>query len=277
VRIWKNRCSVLSSNRLFYRDGIEIWDVACRHRRGRGLAGEQTGGHSLVFVRRGCFVRSVNGMERVLDPTLAYCINPGEEQRYDHPHDHGDDCTSLTLRPDLLASLWGGEAELPTEPFPVSPALDLEHRLLLSAVRRGEDINELAERAIRLTASALERADPRPVSSGRPATASSRRELADGVREILAANPDTSLPELARSLAVSAHHLSRTFNVVTGLTISRHRMRLRARTALERLADGEQNLARLAADVGFTDQSHLCRVIRQETASPPAALRRALA
>jgi AraC-like DNA-binding protein len=266
VRIWKNRCTVLSSNGLFCGDGIEISDVACRHRRGRGLAGEQTGGHSLVFVRNGCFVRSVNGVESVLDPTLAYCINPGEEQRYDHPHDRGDDCTSLTLRPDLLASMWGGEAELPTEPFPVSPALDLEHRLLLSAVRRGEDIDELAERAIRL-----------PVSSGRPATVGTRRALAEGVREILAASPDTSLPELARSLAVSAHHLSRTFHTVTGQTISRHRMRLRARTALERLADGEQNLARLAADVGFTDQSHLCRVIRQETASPPSALRRALA
>lgn len=267
---------MLSSQRLLHRDGVEISDVACRHRRGRGLPGEQAGGHSIVFIRRGCFVRSVNGVESVLDPTLAYCMNPGEEQRYDHPHDRGDDCTSLVLHPDLVASLWGGEPELPSEPFAVRPELDIEHRLLLGAVRRGADINELAERAIRLSASALEQADPRPVSSGRPTTIRARRALADEVREILAANPATSLPELARSLAISAHHLSRVFHWVTGQTISRHRMRLRARSALERLADGEQNLARLAADVGFTDQSHLCRVIQQETASSPSALRRAL-
>ena len=54
-------------------------------------------------------------------------------------------------------------------------------------------------------------------------------------------------------------------------------MRLRARAALERLAEGEQNLARLAAELGFADQSHLCRVVRSETGATPAALRAALA
>ncbi|HTB49525.1 MAG TPA: helix-turn-helix domain-containing protein, partial [Solirubrobacteraceae bacterium] len=67
------------------------------------------------------------------------------------------------------------------------------------------------------------------------------------------------------------------FRSVTGHTISRHRMRLRARSALERFAGGESDLARIAADVGFADQSHLCRVIGQETGHTPAALRQALA
>jgi AraC-like DNA-binding protein len=46
--------------------------------------------------------------------------------------------------------------------------------------------------------------------------------------------------------------------------------------ALERLAGGERDLARLAAEVGFADQSHLCRVVRSETGRTPAALRAAL-
>ena len=54
-------------------------------------------------------------------------------------------------------------------------------------------------------------------------------------------------------------------------------MRLRARRALERLAGGDRDLARLAADTGFADQSHLCRVLRAETGATPAALRAALA
>jgi AraC-like DNA-binding protein len=54
-------------------------------------------------------------------------------------------------------------------------------------------------------------------------------------------------------------------------------MRLRARGALERLAGGEQDLARLSAELGFADQSHLCRVIRQETGRQPSTLRRILA
>jgi AraC-like DNA-binding protein len=54
-------------------------------------------------------------------------------------------------------------------------------------------------------------------------------------------------------------------------------MRLRVRAAMERLAGGERDLARLAADLGFADQSHLCRVVRDETGRTPAVLRQALA
>jgi AraC-like DNA-binding protein len=54
-------------------------------------------------------------------------------------------------------------------------------------------------------------------------------------------------------------------------------MRLRARSALEQLAGGEQDLAHLSADLGFTDQSHLCRILRSETGHTPSALRQILA
>lgn len=267
---------MLSAHTFFARDGVEIADVACRHTRGRGLAQEQAGGYVVVFVRRGCFLRSIDGVETLLDPTVAYCMNPGEEQRYDHPHDHGDDCTSLSLDPNLLCSLWGGEPTLPSKPLPTSPEIYLEHRLLLSAARRGADSHELLERAIALTSRTLEQADPSRVASGEPTTAHARRALVDNAREILAANPERTLPDLARMLAISPHHLSRVFRSATGHTISRHRMRLRARIALERLAGGHENLAYLAADLGFADQSHLSRVIRQETRHTPSALRQAL-
>ncbi len=264
---------MLTASTFFRGDGVEIADVACRHRRGRGLADEQAGGHAIVFVRRGCFVRSVDGAEQLLDPTLAYCMNPGDEQRYDHPHDHGDDCTSIFLAPNVVASLWGGDHALPSKPLPTSARIDLAHRLLLSAGRHGADSHELLERAIALTAQALEQADPRRVAAGRPSTTRARIAIADGAREILATSPERSLPELARELAVSPHHLSRVFRAATGHTVSRHRMRLRARAALERLAAGEQALARMAAELGFADQSHLCRVLRQETGHAPSALR----
>ena len=97
------------------------------------------------------------------------------------------------------------------------------------------------------------------------------------MHERLAGDPDRSLLELARDLSVSPHHLSRVFRAETGHTIARHRMRLRARAALERLAGGERDLARLAADLGLSDQSHLSRVLRSETGETPALLRRELA
>jgi AraC-like DNA-binding protein len=266
---------VLQARRIFYREGVEIADVACRHGRGRGVA-EEAHGYGIGFVRRGCFVRCADGAERLLDPSTVFFVNPGDEQRYDHPHGGGDDCTALSLGPALLATIWGGDPALPSEPIHSSPQLDLEHRLLLADARRGTDPDELGERAILLAASALERSDMRRSQSGRPLTGQVRRGLVEGAREALAADPGQSLPALAGTLAISPHHLSRLFRSFTGHTISRHRMRLRARAALERLAGGERNLARLAADLGFADQAHLCRVVRAETGSTPSSLRAAL-
>jgi AraC-like DNA-binding protein len=267
---------MLSARGVLDRDGIGIWDVTCRHGAGRGVADEHAGGHAVVFVRRGCFVRSADGVESLLDPTVAYCMNPGEEQRFDHPHAHGDECTSIALAPAVAAALWGGEPWLPGGPIAVSPLVDLEHRLLLTAARRGEDPAGASERALGLAARALAAADPRRVASGRPSTKRARRALVDGAREALAERPDTSLPELARMLSVSPHHLSRIFRAATGHTIARHRMRLRGRAAVDRLAGGERELARLAAELGFADQAHLARVVRDETGTTPTALRAAL-
>jgi AraC-like DNA-binding protein len=269
--------AVLSARHIVSRDGITVADVACRHEAGRGAATERIGRHSVVFVRRGRFTRTADGVEALLDPTVAYCTSPGEEERFDHPDQHGDDCTALHFDPGLVAALWGGDAAFPSGALPTPPGLDLEHRMLLAAVRGRTDEHDVVERAIALAARALQTRDARRLASGRPATARARRALADGAREALAAEPDRSLPDLARTLAVSPHHLSRVFRAATGHTISRHRMRLRARAALERLAGGEQDLARLAADLGFVDQSHLCRVLRSETGRTPSALRHALA
>jgi AraC-like DNA-binding protein len=256
------------------RDGITLIDVACRQPRdGHDEAAERADGHGLVFVRRGCFGRTADGKRVVLDPTLAYSMNPGQEERYDHPHSEGDDCTMIRLAPDLVGLLSPDQGALPAGLLPTSPQTDLAHRTLLAATRRGEDPSQLVEHAITLVGDALDDVESRQLVSGRPATATGHRALANEVRELLAADLGISLSQLARQLAVSPHHLSRVFRAVTGNTISRHRVRLRARKALERLAGGEHDLAHLALHLGFTDQSHLCRVIRAETDSTPAALR----
>jgi AraC-like DNA-binding protein len=258
-------------------DGLSLADVACRHAQGRGAETEQAGQYAVVFVRRGCFVRNSAGGEHLLDPTLAYCMRAGDEQRYDHPHAHGDDCTAVFLSPELVASTWGGELDLPSAPVPVTSAVDIRHRRLLVAARHGSDGDGLAEAAISLVADALDNADCGQVASGRPAAAKQRAALVDGVRERLAADADWTLTELAAALAVSPHHLSRTFRAVTGETVSRHRMRIRTRMALDRLVGGEHDLAWIAAQTGFADQSHLCRVLRSETAATPSSLRAVLA
>jgi AraC-like DNA-binding protein len=266
---------MLHTRRVLSLEGLEIADIACRHQRGMGVA-EEAPRHGVGFVRRGCFVRSNQNGDALLDPSAVFFVNPGDEQRYDHPHHGGDDCTAFLLDPELLALLWGGDPMLPTEPLHIPSRLDLEHRLLLAELDRGASVDEIGERAILLIARVLEHSDPLPPQSGRPTAGSPQRALIDDARESMAADPSQSLLALARSLAVSPHHLSRLFRAVTGHTVSRYRMRLRVRVALGRLSDGEDNLARLAADLDFADHSHLCRVIREETGSTPSFLRDAL-
>jgi AraC-like DNA-binding protein len=270
---------VLRAHVLLDRDGISITDVACHHGAGPGAAVECAGAHRIVLVRRGCFVRRAAGEAVLHDPTTAYAVTPGDEERVDHPQDQGDDCTAIGLSAELAATLWSGEPLLPRTGLPIDARLDLEHRLLLAAGRRGDDPHEVVERAVTLAAGALATAAPERVAAGPDGgrTARAHRALADGVREALVEDPGRALPELARALAVSPHHLSRVFRAVTGETIAHHRLRLRTRAALERLDGGERDLARLAADTGFADQSHLHRVVRRETGQTPAALRRALA
>jgi AraC-like DNA-binding protein len=236
-----------------------------------------------VFVRRGAFVRSADGRERLHDPTSAFWMSPGEAQRYDHPHGGGDDCTSIAFTSERhLEALADQRGELPRGIVQTTPRVDAEHRLLLAAAVRADGAgaggaDDLVERALGLAADALAQTRAQTAQTAhlaaRAGAASRRAALADGAREALAADPELSLRELARLLSVSEHHLSRTFRSVTGHTIARHRMRLRARSALELLAGGERDLARVAADTGFADQSHLCRVMRAEAARTPAALR----
>jgi AraC-like DNA-binding protein len=266
---------MLSTRTVFERDGLRIADIACRHGRGNGTAEEATG-YGVGFVRRGCFARSAEGTRALLDPSSIFFVNLSAEQRYDHPHTGGDDCTAFLLDAELLASLWGGDPRLPAGAAQSPPGLDLAHRQLLADATRADDTDEVFERAILLLTATLEGSSRPRVSSGRPATDRARRRLVEDAREALAANPSLPLPALATGLAVSPHHLSRIFRATTGHTVSRHRMRLRTRAALDRLAAGESNLARLAADLGFADHGHLCRVLREETGSTPSALRAAL-
>jgi AraC-like DNA-binding protein len=241
---------VLSKTCVVESGGFKLEDVRCACGRSSWSAPEETSSFTIVFVRRGCFRRRVNGVEHVLDPVTAYFERPAEEQQVAHPDDGGDACTQLTLPTEY--ALDG------PEPHFTEARVDLEQRLLL----RCSEGDEFVERAVAIADRLLER--PAPVRV---------RRFVDRTREAIAADPTLDLQELARIAAVSPHHLSRTFRAETGETISRYRNRVRIRIALERIADGEASLARLAAELGFADQAHLSRVVRGELWRTPSELR----
>jgi hypothetical protein len=112
---------------------LEVRDVRCRSHRSSWSSPEESTGFVLVFVRRGCFRRRVDGSESVLDPAVVYFARPGEEQQIAHPCDGGDACTAIALSDDLLAALWGGEPGLPAGSAFTTPRLDLAQRFMLAA------------------------------------------------------------------------------------------------------------------------------------------------
>lgn len=81
------------------------------------------------------------------------------------------------------------------------------------------------------------------------------------------------LDSLARAVNCSKFHLCRLFKRETGSTLTQYLHRLRINEAMEFLADGEEDLSRLAFDLGFSSHSHFTSVFRRELGVPPSEAR----
>jgi AraC-like DNA-binding protein len=239
------------------RPSFAVWSASCRDDHRRWSPAEVRSDYRLVLVRRGRFRRRVTDPVD-LDPTVGYLGVPGEEERFAHPAG-GDECTSVSLSPSLGSRLVG-----PARPtLYVDARLDLAHRRLLAS--RSDVDFAMVEALLALLA----------VSS--PARSDDRR-LVSRAREALASDDPSAagLLSLAEALEVSPYRLSRAFTRELGVSLTRYRNRLRVGRALDRLAKGESSLALLAADLGFADQAHLCRTVRDHAGHTPTALRRLL-
>jgi AraC family transcriptional regulator len=70
----------------------------------------------------------------------------------------------------------------------------------------------------------------------------------------------------------SAFHFSRVFARSVGMTPHRYVVHLRLQAALRLIRDGQMSMAEIAADTGFSDQSHLSRWIRRVHGVAPSEL-----
>ena len=262
---------MLSKRRLYSSHDLSVDDVRCAAGISRWSPPEDTSTCAIVFVRRGCFQRQVDGHEVLVDPSVVYFERPGEEQRIRHPVEGGDACTVLTISAEVLRSIRALDMPLPAGSVRSSAPADLSHRRLLAGCLRDED-EAAEEHVIRLASMILASAEYRE-SSARPLTDAARRRLVDDARAVLSEDLTLGLVEVARRIATSPHHLSRVFGWCTGESFSRYRTRLRVSLALERLQAGERNLADVAASTGFSDHAHLTRTLRRELGDSPSHLR----
>lgn len=258
------------------RPGITITAIGCQKGCRSPATREVFADFGLVLVRRGGFERQVRGDVHYVDASTAFFARPEVVQEIRHPRGEGDESTLITLSEAALVALADG-TDVPDGPIAATSAIGLLHARLIARLKQGLDTFELEERLCVLVGQIIEQRSTGGLTRNRPATEEAHRRLTDRVRESIAADPsELNLGRLAADVGYSPFHVSRVFRWVTGSTLTQHRNRLRVAVALHRLADGERNLANLAADLGFADQSHLTRVLRVAVGEPPSRIREIL-
>ncbi|MFG2330004.1 helix-turn-helix domain-containing protein [Streptomyces sp. NPDC048604] len=268
---------MLTATVLATRPDFRITAVNCRDDHTRWSEAEVREDYRVVLVRRGRFRRRAAGTPAEVDPTTAYLGVPGEEERFAHPAAGGDECTSISLTPTLWRAVAGEEARPARQSVYVDARLDLAHRRVLASARTGDVDHAVAEELVGLLSATVGQALDGAVPTGVPGR--DEATLVAAARHAIGeAHPASEgLLPLAELLGVSPYRLSRAFTRELGVSLTRYRNRVRVGRALDRLDAGEDSLATLAADLGFSDQAHLCRTMRQHLGHTPTALRRLLA
>lgn len=264
---------MLTAETLISRPDFSVATWSCTGEHADWSEPESPSAGRFVLVRAGRFRRRGSDGASDHDVTVGYLGEPGEIEQFAHP-DGGDACTSVQLKAESWWQL-AGEPQRPGAVY-VDARLELAHRRLLATCRDDPDY-QLAEDLVRLVATALRAAVRRPIPAGSAARCSDRRMVAQARDAIRQADPAAvGLFPLAAALEVSPYRLSRSFSRELGVSVTQYRNRVRIGQALDLLRSGDTPLADVAVTLGFADQAHLSRSVRQHTGRTPATVRREL-
>ncbi len=102
------------------------------------------------------------------------------------------------------------------------------------------------------------------------------RDAAEAVKATIAMRlgDRLTLADLAAEAHYSPYHLARLFRAHTGQSVCRYRNELRVRRGIERVIEGSETLAVIAAELGFASHSHLTTAFRAAVGVRPVDLRR---
>jgi AraC-like DNA-binding protein len=253
---------------------VRVYDVVCTTpRSGYGVL-MLNSVTQIGLPRRGVFVMERRGEPVVIDTNTALVLGPDDEYRVRHPTGEGDEGIVVVLAPHLVEEVIGGAGG---RHGGLRPRDHLAISLVTRALRDRDPDQLEAEDATFLLLASLSRTFAGPTGQNHLGLA--QRKRVEHARALLASSPTTrwDLGSLGRALLCSPFHLSRQFHAATGETISRYVLRLRLGIAVERLADGERDIASLAVDTGFTHHSHFSARFRSVFGITPTQARDMLA
>jgi AraC-like DNA-binding protein len=211
------------------------------------------------------------GRSVLLDSLTALCLPTGQPYQM-------KPCTDGVARASIVVSAQPGRSEsLPpsSDAWRLTPRAVFRLRCHWRALALGrEDENPTQALLGDLLQSAAHAAWS---GEGRRAVAVQRAQNFMVARTAAMDAAPWTLHHLADAACCSPFHLARLFRRHTGLSLHQYRQQLRLAAALQRLEEGERQLAALAHEAGFSSQSHMGAVFRHELGVTPAQARQALA
>ncbi len=271
---------------------VRVRDYCCSAGRGGPAAEEHSGSNDIVLMRRGAFCKHFGRRSVTADVNQTVFFSKGSTYRVSHPADCGDRGTvftpSLCVLNDIVRELDPSVDEDPEQPFPFitgpcDAGIYWRHHELMRRLDAGNaylleplwaDVTSL-----QLVADILESAFARHNQSHKPrrnGTVADHAERSEAAKTYLASrlSERITLDEVASAVHASPFHFARFFHRQTGVPVHRYLTRLRLRASLERLADGANDLTRLALELGFSSHSHFTDAFRNEFGLTPSDVRR---
>jgi AraC-like DNA-binding protein len=253
---------------------VQVFDVTCEEPQSDWGDERCCSSTQVVVPRRGVFLMHHQSMSVVADPNTALVLSMGDTYRFSHPMDGGHQSTVLVFRPELVEDALGS---VETRYGTIHAATQLSIYVLtyLLAIGVADQLEE-EENAIHFL-NALAGAFRSSSLSWSSANESHKRRVEE-VRALLASQPTEPwyLESIARAVHCSPFHLARQFRAITGESIARYLLRLRLSLALDRIAQGETDLAGLAIELGFANHSHFSARFRSVFGTTPSRVRNAL-
>jgi AraC family transcriptional regulator len=240
-----------------------IREIVCDAARGGCGDVERSELASIAIPLRGCYAVERNGHAVVADANTAIFFEANGPYRVEHPAEEGDVTFAITCDESTASDALDGSH--PTHAA-LTPALQLKVRSLRRRIRSKDDPLAIEEEALAIVAG-VTRA---------PTHLSQRRVAAvERAKAFLGARfrDRVLLSEVATVSGISPFSLARAFPAATGMTVHSYLTALRHAAALDAIAGGEADLARVAVDCGFSHHSHFTKTFVRVFGSTPSAVR----
>jgi AraC-like DNA-binding protein len=270
-----------AAERMLWRDaGLALGEFICPPDDHRWQELNHIGSVShVVFPQTSVAIVQLGRPEAVVNPNHVVFYNADQRFRRFVRDARGDHSYFLTLDAAAMDDLADGRFS--AVHCLRAPSLHLGIRLLVHRLDAGAADTLAVDEAVHglLAAAVASSRGAPPSERGRARTREAHRRLTEDVKAVMGARAleHVTLDELARAVHASRFHLVRVFRSETGTTIADYRTQLRVRAAIERLLDGGDDLATIAADCGFASHSHLTDTFRRTLGTPPSQLRAAVA